>query len=58
MGLGIGGFSVMNERSHSGASPPGVGRSMMATPSHTNDMPSVTTIDGRLRRWMSAPRAP
>ena len=57
MGLGIGSFSDMNVRSHSGASPPGTGNRVMATPSHTKDMPSVTTIEGRSRRWMSAPRA-
>ena len=41
--------------SQAGALPPGVGRIRTAMPSQTKDMPSVTTIDGRLRRWISAP---
>ena len=53
-----GGFSVISAASQSGALPPGVGRRRMASPCQTKLMPSVTTIDGRLRRWMSAPSAP
>ena len=36
--------------SHTGAVPPGVGRIITAMPSQTKDMPSVTTMDGRLRQ--------
>ena len=50
-------LKVMIARSQSGALPPGVGSTRMASPSQTNDMPSVTTIDGSLRRWISAPTA-
>jgi hypothetical protein len=50
-----GGFSFISQAIHSGDRPPGVGRMRTARPSQTNDMPRVTTIDGRLRRWMSAP---
>ena len=44
-------------RERFGDLPPGVGSTRIASPSHTNDMPSVTTIDGRFRKWMSAPSA-
>ena len=52
-----GGFSFISQASHSGDLPPGVGRTSTASPSQTKDMPSVTTIDGRLRMWISAPTA-
>ena len=52
------GFIVISERSQSGAEPPGVGRRMIASPSQTNDIPSVTTIEGSWRQWMRAPSAP
>ena len=41
--------------SHSGAAPPGVGTSSTAQPSHTNDSPSVTTIEGNCRHSITAP---
>ena len=50
-----GGFSSMSACSQSGALPPGFGSSRMASPCQTKLMPSVTTIEGRLRRWISAP---
>ena len=58
MGKGTnGGFSFISQASQSGDLPPGVGSTSTARPSQTNDMPSVTTIEGRLRRWISAPTA-
>ena len=53
----IGVLNFMTARIHSGALPPGVGRTSRASPSQTKDMPSVTTMDGRLRRWIRAPSA-
>ena len=56
MGKGTkGGLKPVTASSQSGALPPGLGRMRMASPCHTKLIPSVTTIDGRLRRWMSAP---
>ncbi len=50
-------FQVISARSQSGALPPGVGSTRIARPSQTKDMPSVTTMDGRFLRWISAPTA-
>ncbi len=50
-----GGFEVISQRAHSGAVPPGAGRSSTASPPQTKLMPSVTTMEGRLRRWMITP---
>ncbi|MNC99555.1 hypothetical protein D3C83_178850 [compost metagenome] len=56
IGNGITGvFSFISVDSHSGDFPPGVGSTSTERPSQTKDMPSVTTIDGRSRMWMSAP---
>ena len=52
-----GGLTPMIVCSQTGALPPGLGRSRIARPCQTKLMPSVTTIEGRLRRWMSAPSA-
>ena len=52
-----GGLKPIIASSHSGALPPGVGRTRIARPCQTKLMPSVTTIEGRLRRWISAPSA-
>ena len=43
--------------SQSGALPPGDGSSRIASPSQTNDRPSVTTIEGSCRHCTSAPTA-
>ena len=51
-----GGLNAMAASSQSGALPPGFGSSRIARPCQTKLMPSVTTMDGMLRRWMSAPR--
>ncbi len=57
MGNGTnGGLTPMIAWSQPGALPPGFGRSRIARPCQTKLMPSVTTIEGRLRQWMSAPR--
>ena len=51
IGKGMSGTcSDMIAFSHSGALPPGEGRISTAMPSQTKEMPSVTTIEGRLRR--------
>ncbi|MNT78802.1 hypothetical protein D3C72_2180730 [compost metagenome] len=52
-----GGLDTITVRSHTGASPPGAGRMMTASPPQTKLMPSVTTIEGRSRRWMMIPSA-
>ena len=52
------GFSVISARSQSGALPPGVGSTMIARPSQTNDMPRVTTIEGSWRSGSARRRAP
>ncbi len=58
MAIGMkGGLAVMIHRAQSGAWPPGEGRRRTANPPQTKLMPSVTTMDGRLRRWISAPSA-
>lgn len=51
-----GGFDVITALAQSGACPPGAGSSRMASPLQTKLMPSVTTMDGRSRMWMSTPR--
>ncbi len=53
-----GGFKVISVRTQSGAAPPGVGSAMIARPNQTKLIPSVTTMEGRLRQWMSAPISP
>ena len=59
MGKGTHGVcTVISAFSQSGALPPGDGRIITAMPSHTKESPSVTTMEGRFRTWMSAPTAP
>jgi len=41
--------------SHSGLLPPGVGCIVIANAGHTNEAPSVTTIAGIFRAWITAP---
>ena len=48
-------FSVISVRTQSGALPPGVGRTITASPSQTKDIPRVTTIDGSCHTSISAP---
>jgi len=50
------GLRVISDRIQPGASPPGVGSTKMARPNQTKDMPKVTTIDGKFRRWIRAPK--
>ena len=45
-----GGLTPMIACSQAGALPPGFGSSRIASPCQTKLMPSVTTIEGRLRR--------
>ena len=45
-----GGLTPMIASSQPGAFPPGFGRRRIASPCQTKLMPSVTTIEGRLRR--------
>ena len=45
-----GGLTPMIAMSHAGAFPPGFGRRRIASPCQTKLMPSVTTIEGRLRK--------
>ena len=45
-----GGLTPMIAMSHAGALPPGFGRRRIASPCQTKLMPSVTTIEGRLRK--------
>ncbi len=52
-----GGLSRTAAASHPGAAPPGVGSTSSASPSQTNEAPSVTTIDGSRRASMNAPMA-
>jgi len=52
-----GGLKPISCSSQSGALPPGFGNSRIARPCQTKLMPSVTTIEGSLRTWMSAPSA-
>ena len=52
-----GGRTVISARTQSGAAPPGAGSISTASPAQTKLIPSDTTIDGRLRRWITAPTA-
>ncbi len=52
-----GDFQLMMSFSHCGTVPAGVGIRMTAMPSQTKDMPSVTTMLGSRRTWISAPMA-
>ena len=59
MGKGTQGIcTLIRPFSQTGALPPGEGRISTAMPSHTKERPSVTTMEGRLRMWISAPTAP
>ena len=50
-----GGFDVISPLIQSGAVPPGAGSSSTARPAQTKLIPSVTTMDGRLRTWITTP---